>query len=210
MAEVARKMFVLYKNLLSKNARHKWTTVVESQVDAPTWTELKGILHTVARVPLLQSFEDCVKFHLLSVFPLNTAEQERYHINVHLKKPTQVLICHFVDRLVQLNAYLGTLPGVYNSPKAIGKTKKITPFNEADLAQLILKMCPTEWQNQYSLSQGIILQEMQSLLDTLKIIEKGENDKKPKAIVSGESKKSEDKKGGSSKKDSKRNVSFRE
>ena len=40
MAEVARKMFVLYKNLLSENAWHKWTTVVESQVDAPTWKDL--------------------------------------------------------------------------------------------------------------------------------------------------------------------------
>jgi hypothetical protein len=78
LAEVARKMFVLYKNLLSKNARHKWTTIVESQVDAPTWKDLRGILHTVARVPSLQTFEDCVKFHLLSVFPPDTAEQERY------------------------------------------------------------------------------------------------------------------------------------
>jgi hypothetical protein len=93
---------------------------------------------------------------------------------------------------------------------AIGKTKKITPFDEADLAQLILKMCPMEWQNQYSLSQGIIPQDMRSLLDTLEIIEKGENDKKPRAIASAENKKSEDKKGGSSKKDSKRSVSFRE
>ncbi len=184
MVEIARKMFVLYKNLFRENARHKWTTVVESQVDAATWKDLRGTEHTVARVRSLQSFEDCVKFHLLSVFPPDAAEQERYYINVHLKKPTRVLIRHFVDRLVQINAYLGTLPGVYHSPKAIGKTKKIMPFNEADLAQLILKMCPTKWQNQYSLSQGIISQDMQSLMDTVEIIEKGENDKKPKAIAS--------------------------
>jgi hypothetical protein len=67
-----------------------------------------------------------------------------------------------------------------------------------------------EWQNQYSLSQGIIPQDMRSLLDTLELIEKGENDKKPRAIVSTENKKSEDKKGGTSKKDSKRSSSFRE
>ena len=60
MSEVARKMFVLYKNLLSKNARHKWTTVVESQVNATTWKDLRGTEHTVARVHSLQSFEDCV------------------------------------------------------------------------------------------------------------------------------------------------------
>ena len=95
----------------------------------------------VARRPSYQSFEDCVKFHLLAVFPLDAEEQERYYINVHLKTPTRVLICHFVARILQLNSYLGgTLPGVYDSPKAIPKTKKITPFDEVDLAQLILKM----------------------------------------------------------------------
>ena len=121
---------------------------MDSQVDADTWTNLQGTVHTVARRPLYQSFEDCVRFHLLTVFPLDTAEQERYYINVHLKKHTRVLIRHFVARILQLNSYLGTLPGVYDSPKAIGKTKRTTPFDEVDLAQLILKMCPMEWQNQ--------------------------------------------------------------
>jgi hypothetical protein len=77
-AEVARKMFVLHENLLSKNSRHKWTTIVDHQVDAPKWMDLKGIVHAVSRIPSYQSFEDCVKFHLLSVFPLDSAEQERY------------------------------------------------------------------------------------------------------------------------------------
>jgi hypothetical protein len=103
-------------------------------------------------------------------------------VNVHLKKLICVLTCHFVARVQQLNSYIGRLPGVYNSPKAIAKTKKIEPFDEVDLAQLILKMCPTEWQNQYSLSQGIIPQDMRSLLVTLDIIEKGENGKKTKRV----------------------------
>ena len=42
MVEVASKMFVLYENLLSKNARHKWTTVVESQVNETMWKDLRG------------------------------------------------------------------------------------------------------------------------------------------------------------------------
>jgi hypothetical protein len=153
-------MFVLYKNLLSKNARHKWTTIVESQVNADTWTDLQGTVHTVARSPLYQSFKDCVKFHLLTVFPLDAAEHERYYLNVHLKNPARVLIRHFVARILQINSYLGTLLGVYDSPKAIAKTKRIMPFDEVDIAQLILKMCPMEWQNKYSLSHGIILQDM--------------------------------------------------
>jgi hypothetical protein len=131
---------------------------------------------------LYQSFKDCVKFHLLTVFPLNAAENERYYLNVHLKNPARVLICHFVARILQINSYLGTLLGVYDSPMAIAKTKRITPFDEVDLTQLILKMCPMEWQNQYSLSQGIIPQDMGSLMDTLKIIKKGEMTKSPKRM----------------------------
>ena len=59
-SEVAGKMFVLYENLLRENDRHKWTTIVESQVNAPIWTDLKGTVHTVPRSPSYQSFEDCV------------------------------------------------------------------------------------------------------------------------------------------------------
>ena len=60
-----------------------------------------------------------------------------------------------------------------------------------------------EWQNQYSLSQGIIPQDMRSLMVTLETIENGENDKKPKAIVFGE-KKAGEAKGGILKNDKKR------
>jgi len=130
-------------------------------------------------------------------------------VNVHLKKG-QVLIRHFVSRVEQLNSYLGRLPGVIDCPKAIKKTKRIEPFDGANLAKLILKMCPMEWQNQFSLSQGIIPQDMQSLLDTLETIENSENNKKLK-VGSGE-KKSGGNKGGilKSKTDKKCKVSFRD
>ena len=97
---------------------------MDSQVEADTWTDLQGTVHTVARSQLYQSFEDCVTFHLLTVFSLVSAEQESYYVNVHLKKPTRVLICSFVARVLQLNSYLGRLLGVYDSPKAITKNQK--------------------------------------------------------------------------------------
>ena len=85
-AEVAGKMFVLYENLLSENAWHKWSKIVDSQIGANPWTDLKGTVHTVSQSPSVQSFEDCVTFHLLTVFPQDAAEQERYYVNMHLKK----------------------------------------------------------------------------------------------------------------------------
>ena len=119
----------------------------------------------------MQSFEDCVTLHLLTVLPQDAAEQEKYYINIHLKKPSRVKISHFVARVEQLNSYLRRLPGLIDSLKAVKNTKQIEPFNKADLAQIILKMCPTDWQDQFSLSQGIIHQDMQSLLDVLEVIE---------------------------------------
>ncbi len=43
-----------------------------------------------------KSFKDCVMFHLLTVFPNNAAEQERYYITNVLKKPQRVSIRQFV------------------------------------------------------------------------------------------------------------------
>jgi hypothetical protein len=53
--EVARKMFVLYENLLSENARHKWTTIVELQsrstyVDGFKGYRTYGIKDSIVRI----------------------------------------------------------------------------------------------------------------------------------------------------------------
>jgi hypothetical protein len=49
-------------------------------------------------------------FHLLTVFPNNAAEQERYYITNVLKKPQRVSIRQFVQRVEQLNSYIAQLP----------------------------------------------------------------------------------------------------
>jgi hypothetical protein len=39
---------------------------------------------------LRESFNNCVMFHLLTVFPNNAAEQEKYYLSNVLKKPQWV------------------------------------------------------------------------------------------------------------------------
>ena len=70
----------------------------------------------------------------------------------------------------QLNSYLGCLPGLIDSLKMIKTTKEIEPFNEANLVQLILKMCPRGWHDQYALTQGNIPQVIRFLLVVLEVI----------------------------------------
>jgi hypothetical protein len=51
-------------------------------------------------------FNNCVMFHLLIVFPINAAEQEKYYISNVLKKAQRIKVHQFVRRVEQLNAYI--------------------------------------------------------------------------------------------------------
>ncbi len=51
-------------------------------------------------------FGNCVVFHLLTVFPIKAAEQEKYYITNVLKKPQRVNVHQFVRQVEQLNAYI--------------------------------------------------------------------------------------------------------
>jgi hypothetical protein len=55
--QVAGKMFVLYKNLISENAWSKWSTIVAQQIRAKPWTDLTGKVHTAPQSPSVQSVD---------------------------------------------------------------------------------------------------------------------------------------------------------
>ncbi len=122
---------------------------------------------------LRKSFEDCVMFHLLTMFPNSVAEQERYRISNVLKKPQRVSIHQFVQHVEQLNSYILQLPYWYYSPSL--KTTMIplnVLFTKADLVSHILQMCPCKWQDQFNLDEkGGIPVDMRLLLLSLKTIQ---------------------------------------
>ncbi len=56
-----------------------------------------------------------------------------------------------------LNDYLAYLPTVKDSSMALVDTKKGNiPFDEADLAGIVLKAVPTSWVNQYNLTHSTL------------------------------------------------------
>ena len=61
--------------------------IVASQVRAALWTNLQGNEHEEERGKSVESFRDCITFHLLDMFPNDAAEQQRYYISNELKKP---------------------------------------------------------------------------------------------------------------------------
>jgi hypothetical protein len=138
----ATKMFQFYANLLSLDAKYTWNKIVREQTEADPYKDLQGVSKKGPRGLTRESFGECVMFHLLTVFPNNAAEQEKYYLSNRLKKPQQVGVCQFVQRVEQLNAYVAQLPCWYQSPSYITSMVPANiSFTEADLASHVLWMC---------------------------------------------------------------------
>ncbi len=114
-------------------------------------------------------FNNCIMFHLLTAFPINTAEQEKYYVTNILKKPQRINVC----QLEQLNAYIAQMPCFYYSPHANASTKpENVPFMEAELGTHVLRMCPLQWQDQYNMNKkDMTPMDMRLLLTSLEAIE---------------------------------------
>ena len=104
---------------------------------------LQGNEHTKERRESMESFQDCITFHLLYMFPGNAAKQQRFYISNVLKKPQRVPVRYFFQRVEQLNGYLLYLPCTYDSPRATAATKPVVAFDEAELANLLLHSAPS-------------------------------------------------------------------
>jgi hypothetical protein len=72
-----------------------------------------------------------------------------------------------------LNDYVKHLPTLKDSSKAVLTTKKgNTPFDEADLAAIVLLSVLMSWQNQYNLNHSIVPESTRTLLPDLEAIER--------------------------------------
>jgi hypothetical protein len=124
-ATAAEGFFLLYAKLLSKDAWFRWDEIVSSQIGAALWTNLQRNKHKKEHGKNMESFQDCITFHLLDMFPSIAAEQQCFYIRNVLKKPQQVPVRYFFQGVEQLNSYLLHLPCSYESPRATASTKPV-------------------------------------------------------------------------------------
>ena len=87
MKKAAEGFFSLNANLLSEDARYHWDKIVSAQCDTAPWTDLQGEKHEKACAKTHDSFDECVTFHILTVFHYDAAERQRFYISNVLKKP---------------------------------------------------------------------------------------------------------------------------
>jgi hypothetical protein len=133
MTAASSKMFMFYLNLLSPESNYSWNKIICKQMESGPYLNLQGDALEGPRGMYCKSFKDCVMFHLLTVFPINTAEQEKYYISNVLKKPQRINVRQFVRCVEQLNTYIAQMPCFYYSPNANASTKpKNVPFMDSD------------------------------------------------------------------------------
>jgi hypothetical protein len=169
MTAAASQMFTFYLNLLSPKSKYAWNKIISEQTESDPFVNLQGDSLEGPRGMSCKLFNNCVMFRLLTAFPINAAEQEKYYISNVLKKPQRVNVHQFVRRVEQLNAYIAQMSCFYYSPKANASTKpKNIPFTEAELGSHVLHMCPIQWQDQYNMNKkGMTPMDMRSLFTLL-------------------------------------------
>jgi hypothetical protein len=86
------KMFTFYSNLFSAESKYAWNKIVGEQTESDPYVNLQGDSLEGPRGMSRKLFNDCVMFHLLTVFPIKVAEQEKYYITNVLKKPQRINI----------------------------------------------------------------------------------------------------------------------
>jgi hypothetical protein len=184
MIAAASKMFSFYLNLLSLESKYSWNKIVIKQTESDPYINLQGDSLEGPRGMSRESFNNCMMFHLLTAFPINATEQEKYYISNVLKKPQRIKVRQFVQCVEHLNAYIAQMLCFYYSPIANASTKpKNIPFAEAELGAHVLRMCPLPWQDQCNMNEkGMTPMDMRLLLTLLEAIgcnctyEKGKSD----------------------------------
>jgi hypothetical protein len=79
----------------------------------------------------------------------------------------------FVSHMGVLNNYLAYLPTVFDLLMAIAGTKKMNvPFDEADLAGIVLNSVPYSWVNQYNMTHYTLPKNPRALLNNLEATER--------------------------------------
>jgi hypothetical protein len=169
--EAVGATYELLRNLLAGEPQTQWDRIVREMHKRDSWAGANGERHDEKRPKGFKAFLDCLELHELTVFTADAAERQRYYIQQGVRKPQRATVRQFISRVEVLSGYLKYLPPLKNSPKAVATTKKGNiPFEEADLASIILAALPLTWQNQYNLTHSTVPKSLRALLADLENI----------------------------------------
>jgi hypothetical protein len=170
--EKAQKAYKLVCCFFLGEARTQWDRIVNEMHTKNLWTGVNGRTNKGIRVRSWISFMACIELHNLTVFPADAAEKQHYNMQQQtIKKSQQVTVRQFVSCMGVLNDYLAYLPTFYDSLIAVAGTKKMNvPFDEADLAGIVLSAVLSSWVNHYNMTHSALSKRPRALLNDLEAI----------------------------------------
>jgi hypothetical protein len=138
-----QKAYKIFGCFVVGNPQTQWDKIVHKMHIKDPWIGVNGSSNKGIYICSWLSFLDCIELHKLTIYPLDTAEKQHFYMTQTVKKPQQATVRQYMACMGILNNYLSHLPTVFNSPMAVEGTKKGNmPFNEADLAGIILNSVP--------------------------------------------------------------------
>jgi hypothetical protein len=167
----AQKVYKLLCCFIVGKGQTQWDRTVNKMHTRNPWIGVNCKSNKEICVKSWISFMNCIKLHKLTVFPADAAEKQRYYMQQIIKKPQRVTVRQFVSCMGILNDYLVYLPTAFDSSMAIAGTKKMNvPFNEADIARIVLNLVPSSWVNQYNMMHSTLPKNPRALLNNLEAI----------------------------------------
>jgi hypothetical protein len=169
---VTGQAYEMFRLFVIGDQQTQWDKIVQEIHTKDPWIGVDGVSHKGICVRSWSAFLDCIKLHKLTIFPVDAAEKQHYYMAQMVKKTKQTTVPQYMACMGVLNDYLAHLPTVFNSSMAVEGTKKgIVPFDEADLAGIVLNSVPVSWLNQYNMTHQTLPSGTRALLQDLESIE---------------------------------------
>ena len=151
--EVTAAMAVIFSttsNFFRGEGKTPWDKIVTEQTERDPWTDLRGAEQSGVRGKTWQAWQDCYILMLKTVFANNAAEQQKFYLTC-LRYCPKMRVRAFLQRFTTLAGYVKELPGVIHSRDATDNTKVVAPYEDNELATIMLHSFPVKWKTQYDL-----------------------------------------------------------
>ena len=96
VAEAAKvtTVYEIFRKGLKEDPELQWDRFVEDMHTKDPWVDLKGVKHEGLRRKSSLSLCECINFHKLTLYSIDTAERQRFYMLCNLKKPTSPAFEH--------------------------------------------------------------------------------------------------------------------
>jgi len=166
--------FSQFRRLLDGAAKERWDNIDKEVHEDDSHTALDGTTVDKKKYRSWKSFEFCLDKHKEFVFANDAADQTRRYLQQGIRKPFEVKIKYFMQRVQAINRNLPFMPCLALYSEATEETVPTNiPLNGTEICDVILRSLTSEWQAQYKVSTGQATPtKPEKLLKQLEAIEK--------------------------------------